>query len=105
MKGTVSTANFSLEGIGGGEGGGGDAGAAAFGAGAGVGVADGEGAGTASLLAADGAFDPPEISILVKYRNPPTPMATRQITITTTGHIQFGAAAAAAGFFFNCGIE
>src|SRR6266849_2699729 len=101
-NGTVSATNFSLEGIGGG---GGAAGAAAFGAGEGAGATDGEGVGAASLLAEDGPFGPPGVSRLARYRKPPTPIATRQTTITASGHIQFGVAAALAGFFFNFGME
>src|SRR5882672_5504452 len=103
-NGTVSAANFSLEGCGG-EGGGGVAGAAVFGAGEGAGATDGEGVGAASLLAEDGPFGPPGVSRLARYRKPPTPTATRQTTITASGHIQFGVAAALAGFFFNFGME
>src|SRR5258708_4194389 len=114
-KGTVSATNFSPDGAGGGEGGG--AALADVGAGEGVargdGVAgggddasgegdaggdgdtdgdvDGDGDG-ATLLLANDCFEPPGISILVKYRKPPTPMAARHTTITTTGHIQLGAA-------------
>src|SRR5712664_1754226 len=104
-NGTVSAANFSLEGIGGGKGGGGAAGVAAFGAGKGAGATDGEGVGATSLLAEDGPFGPPGVCRLARYRKPPTPIATRQTTITASGHIQFGVAAALAGFFFNFGME
>src|ERR1700682_477900 len=104
-NGTVSATNFSFEGIGGGKGDGGAAGAAAFGTGEAAGATDGEGVGAASLLAEDGPFDPPGVSSRARYRKPPTPIATRQTTITASGHIQFGAAAALAGFFFNCGME
>src|SRR6266702_4503898 len=102
-NGTVSAANFSLEGIGAGAGGG--DGAAVFGAGVAAGATDGEGAGAASLLADDDPFEPAGVSSLARYRKPPTPIATRQTTITASGHIQFGVAVALAGFFFNCGME
>src|SRR5258708_30242640 len=89
-NGTVSASNFSPDRIGGGEGGGaGGAGAAVVGAGTGVGAADGEGAGGASLLVEDETFDATGISSLVRYSKPPTPIATRQINVTATGHIQF----------------
>src|SRR6266704_3482348 len=102
-NGTVSAANFSLEGIGAGAGGG--AGAAVFGAGVAAGATDGEGAGAASLLADDDPFEPAGISSLARYRKPPTPIATRQTTTTASGHIQFGVAVALAGFFVTCGME
>jgi hypothetical protein len=87
-NGIVSAANFSPDG----SGGGGDAGAAIVGAtdgvetGVGVGTegAAGEGIVTGGL-AAETSFRAPRISILVKYRNPPTPMATRHTTVTTKG--------------------
>jgi len=93
------------KGIGGGEEAGGGAGAAAFGAGVAAGATDGEGVEAASLLAGDDPFEPAGISSLARYRKPPTPIATRQTTITASGHIQFGVAAALAGFFFNCGMD
>src|SRR5258707_13263630 len=99
-NGTVSASNFSPDGIGGGEGGGAGGGGAAV---VGVGAADGEGAGLASLLVEDETFDATGISSLVKYRKPPTPIATRQINVTATGHIQFGATAALMGFL-TCGV-
>src|SRR5216684_4922048 len=104
-NGTVSAANLSPKGIGGGEEAGGGAGAAAFGAGVAAGATDGGGVGAASLLADDDPFEPAGISSLARYRKPPTPIATRQTTITASGHIQFGVAVALAGFFFNCGME
>src|SRR5882757_6374411 len=68
-------------------------------------IAD-ERAGTEALLAEAGPLSPPGISSLVKYRNPATPMATREITVAAKGHIQFGVAeAAAVGGFFSCGVE
>src|SRR5438477_12118794 len=94
-NGIVSAANFSLEAIGGGEGGG--AATVFVDAGAGAETAEGARAGAALLLEAP---DPSCFSSLVKYRKPPTPMAT--IHTAATGHIQFGVTAAAAGFF-NCG--
>src|SRR3979411_3057306 len=109
MNGTVSATNFSLGGIGGGEGwgGGGGGGSALAKIGAGEGVADGEGAGAGLLLAEGDCLDPIGISSLVKYRNPATPMATRDTTVTANGHIQFGVAEAGTGggFFLNCGVE
>ncbi len=104
-NGTVSAANLSLEGIGGGADAGGGAGAAVFGAGVAAGATDGEGAGAASFLADDDLFEPAGVSSLARYGKPPTPIATRQTTITASGHIQFGAAVALAGFFFTCGME
>src|SRR6266849_3517244 len=104
-NGTVSAANLSPKGIGGGEGAGGGAGTAAFGAAVAAGATDGEGVGAASLLTEDELFGPPGISSLARYRKPPTPIATRQTTITASGHIQFGVAAAPTGFFFNFGLE
>ena len=67
-------------------------------------IAEGEGA--AAWWRADAhRLAPSRISILVKYRKPPTPIATRHTTVTATGHIQFGpAGAGAAGGFFNCGV-
>src|SRR6478752_10104423 len=92
-NGTDAAANFSPGAIVGGE-------AAAafdatFGAGASVaagvgsaGVAtDGAGAGLVPLLAVDVDFGA-EVSSLVKYRKPPTPMAARQTSVAATGHIQ-----------------
>src|ERR1700676_5278262 len=100
-NGTVSAASFSPDGIGGGAGG---AGAAVVGAGTGVGAADGEGAGLASLLVVDATMVAVDSS-LVKYRKPPTPIATRQINVTATGHIQLGAVVAPAlTGFLNCGV-
>src|SRR5260221_14458439 len=99
-NGTVSAESLSL---GGGEGGG--VGGSAFASvGAGAGVV--EGAGTEALLAEAGPLSPPGISSFVKYRNPATPMATREITVAAKGHIQFGVAeAGAVGGFFSCGVE
>ena len=45
-----------------------------------------------------------EVSSVVKYRKPPTPMAARQISVTATGHIQFGDAAAGLTGFLTCGV-
>src|SRR5260370_30088062 len=103
-NGTVSAANFSPGGIGGGEGGGGGPAFAKVGDGAGV--AEGEGAGATLLLAEGDPLDPTGISSLVKYRNPATPMPTRDTTVAANGHIQFGVAEAGTGggFFFNCGV-
>ena len=107
-NGTVSATSFSPDGTGGGAGDG--AALAEVGAGAGVGDGDvdasgdgvaGDAAGDgatdgggdgATLLLANDCFSPAGISILVKYRKPPTPMAARHTTITTAGHIQLGAA-------------
>src|SRR6266702_1546913 len=83
-NGIVSAANFSLEAIGGGEG----AATVFVGAGAGAETAEGARAGAALLLEAP---DPSCFSSLVKYRKPPTPMAT--IHTAATGHIQFGVTA------------
>src|ERR1700675_98232 len=103
-NGTVSATSFSPDGTGGGAVDG--AALAEVGAGAGVGdgdvdasgdgaagngATDGSGDG-ATLLLANDCFSPAGISILVKYRKPPTPMAARHTTITTAGHIQLGAA-------------
>src|ERR1700722_5053808 len=99
IKGTESAANFSLAGIGGAEGGGGAAFASVDAGG------DWDGAGAASLLADDETFGPPSNSIFVKYKKPPTPMATSDTTVTTSGHIQCGAAwARTGGGFFTCGV-
>jgi len=74
------------------------------GAGAGVGAVDAEGAGPASLLLEDATLVA-EVSSLVKYRKPPTPIAVSQTSVTATGHIQFGAVVAPAlTGFFTCGV-
>src|SRR3954452_22492462 len=115
-NGIVSAANCSLDVIGCGETGcgetaGGDgvsgdgAKAAVVAAGAGVAVADAGGGRAGLMLAEDAVFVPSGISSSVKYRNPPTPMATRHTTVADNGHIQFGVAAAPAAFFFTCGAE
>lgn len=116
-NGTVSAANFSAGGIGGTEGGGGGGGGAATvgvagsgAAGTGAGAA-GVGAGEAEVDGAgDGAdvveaiFVAPGFSTLLKYKNPPTPIAARHTSVAATGQTQLGIAAAA-GFFLSCGIE
>jgi hypothetical protein len=95
-NGTVSAANFSPAGVRGGEADGAIVGAA-------TGVAGGEGVAAARWKAAASRLDPSRISILVKYRKPATPIATKHTTVTATGHIQFGPAGAAGGFL-NCGV-
>src|SRR5882724_2045512 len=100
-NGVVSTANFSLEGIGGGEGAGGGGAASAFTAGVAVGIgvatcagaADGAGVRLVLSLAVDVPLGADVLSV-VKYRKPPTPIAARQTSVTATGHIQLGAAEA-----------
>src|SRR6266700_2268616 len=114
MNGVVSTANFSLEASGGGDAAGGGAGTATCGAEVGVeagaavatcvGLADGAGTGPALSLAIDVTLGA-DVSSLVKYRNPPTPIAERLTSVTATGHIQFGGPeyCAFAGFL-TCGV-
>jgi hypothetical protein len=105
-NGTVSAANFSVGGIGGGEGGeGAGAGtcvAVAGGGGAGDARSGLDGAGVAGVEAVTLAVS--GFSTLLKYKNPPTPIAAIHTRVTATGHIQFGIAAAAAGFFLTCGV-
>src|SRR5437879_2241663 len=111
MKETDAAANFSPEAIGGG------GATAAFAAGVGVeagvgvttcvGVADGVGTGLALLLAVDVTVDVTlgaDVSSLVKYRNPPTPIAARQTSVTAAGHIQLGDPATALAGFLTCGV-
>ena len=114
MKETDAAANFSPEAIGGAEGAGGiGAAAAEVGVDVGVGVttcvgmADGAGAGLAMLLAAGVVVDAAlgiDVSSLVKYRNPPTPIAARQTSVTAAGHIQLGDPATALAGFLTCGV-
>src|ERR1700687_325250 len=101
-NGTVSAASLSPGGVGAGEGRGEGS---AF-ADVGAGVAGGEGVGATLLLAEGCPLDSPGSSSLVKYRNPATPMPTRDTTVAAKGHIQFGLGAVwtAGGFFFNCGV-
>ena len=63
-------------------------------AGVAVGVAAGDGGVQLLLAAAIASERMPASPVLVKYRKPPTPIATRHTSVTATGHIQFGAAAA-----------
>src|SRR5436305_387057 len=119
MNGIDAAANFSPEAIGGAEGAGGiGAAAAEVGVDVGVGVttcvgmADGAGAGLAMLLAAGVVVDAEvdavlgiDVSSLVKYRNPPTPIAARQTSVTAAGHIQPGGPEACAlTGFLTCGV-
>jgi hypothetical protein len=108
-NGTVSAANFSLGGIGGGEGavtvgatGSGATGTRAGAEGGGTGEAEGDGVGD-GVDAGEAIFVAPGFSTLLKYKNPTTPIAAKQTSTKAAGHIQFGIGAAAAGFFFSCG--
>ncbi len=102
MNGTVLAASFSPDAF--------DCDGAAATATAALDAAGGtETAGTgiaATTLPVGGAsFGRFAISILVKYRNPPTPIAAMQTIVTASGHIQAGEAVLdlAAGFL-TCGL-
>src|SRR4051812_40656434 len=92
MNGTFVAANFSVDSMMDGAGGGeadacfGDGGAGTTAATEDDGGSDSDSAAGAATIVA--SFDPFAISILVKYRNPTTPIATRQTTSTTAGHSQ-----------------
>src|SRR5215468_4134749 len=108
MNGTLSIANFSFVGIGGGPGGGAFAVCDELGAGLGLALgaalADGGGAALAVSVADATCFVAGVSSSLVKYRNPATPIATIETTPTTSGHIQFGPAASFGWGFLICGF-
>ena len=102
MNGTFAAANFSVDTTMGCADGAADACFIGIGVAAGTMAAtDGDGNGAAGVAAV--SFDPFAISILVKYRNPPTPIATRQTTNTTAGHSQLGPTAGFAVGFLTCG--
>ena len=108
-NGMVSAANFSPDGAGEGDGGGSGAAVVAATAGVEVGVdaevVRGDGIDVTWLLAAAASFSSLRNSNFVKYRNPPTPMATRHTIVTASGHIQFGLAAGGGeSGFLVCGV-
>src|SRR3954453_14525881 len=111
MNGTLVVTNFSVEitlGDDDAVDGGGTADACLFGAGVGVAVGVGRAAtggdGAVGVTTAAASFDPFAISILARYRNPATPIATRQTTSTTAGHSQLSPVPGLAADFFDCGV-
>src|SRR5438034_265019 len=106
MNGTFVAANLSVDTtMGGADGGAADACLVGISVGVGTTAAtDGDGVAGVGVGVAAASFDPLAISILVKYRKPPTPIATRQTTNTTAGHSQFAPAAGFAAGFLTCGV-
>ena len=67
---------------------------------------DDDGDGLTGLRATAGVWTAAIFSSLVKYRKPPTPIALRLTTVTTTGHIQSGADRSKTLIgFLTCGVE